>query len=289
MKNYYKTEHSFIFENSFCNWETGELLSPVQTQNYTIVQVAELYYNNSFYIREHLQRCDLEITLPTTNGLSCATNGKSEKLRKHEAYLSFKNDKHELSSRLGCRFQTFAINFTGEVNKGLLNRLKELFKSNPKRYSPELSHFFTAIIGEFLSPDREFFHQSLDGLITEILVRLARTQPAEEQEKLSTKTTPELLLNYLDNHFLEVCSLEELSAKFGYTYSHICKIFKAEYSVTPIEYLITKKMEYATLLLSQGKTLSEIAEATGYSTPYNFSRAFKKQFGISPSNFKKTK
>jgi hypothetical protein len=45
MKNFYKTQHSYIFENFFCNWETGELVSPIRLQNYVVVQVAELYYN----------------------------------------------------------------------------------------------------------------------------------------------------------------------------------------------------------------------------------------------------
>ena len=48
-------------------------------------------------------------------------------------------------------------------------------------------------------------------------------------------------------------------------------------------------MDHTVLLLSQGKTLSEIAEATGYSTPYNLSRAFKKKFGVSPNEFKKAR
>lgn len=289
MKNFYKTERSFIFENSFCNWETGELLSPIQTQNYAVVQVAELYYNNAFCIRGHLQHCDLEITFPTTNGLSCATGDKAEKMRKHEAYLSFRGDIHEVSSRYGCRFQTFAVNFTNPANKALLHSLKQRFAHNRKRHCPDLAHFFTAIIGEFLSAEQDFFAQSLDGSITAVLVRLARTDGQPSQKVLSTQITPDDILHYIDGRFLDICSLEELSARFGYTYGHICKIFKKTYNVTPVEYLLTKKMEYAALLLTQGKTLTEIAEVTGYSTPYNLSRAFKKHFGSPPNEFKKHK
>lgn len=286
MKNIYKGEHSVIFQNSFCDWQTGELLSPIQTQNYTVVQVAELYYNNAFCIRSHLQHCDLEITFPTTNGLFCLTDEKAEKLRKHEVYLSFKGDKHEVSSRLGCRFQTFAVNFTTPESQALLTALKQCFYASRNRYSPDVAHFFTAIISEFLATEQLFFLQNLDSLITAILVRLARTEHAP-QSPLSMQTTPSDILHYIDEHFLDIYSLEELSSKFGYTYGHICKIFKKEYLNTPVEYLLTKKMEYVALLLSQGKTLTEIAEVTGYSTPYNLSRAFKKHFGFSPNAFKK--
>lgn len=289
MKNFYKTEHSVVFENSFCDWETGELLSPIQTQNYMIVQVAELYYNNAFCIGEHFQYNDLELTFPTTNGLSCATDGEKDKLQKHEIYLSFKGDRHELTSRYGCRFQAFAINFISPASKALFQTLKERFCKNKKHYSPDAAPFFTAIISEFLAAEQPFFLQNLDSLITSVLVRLARAKTPTSDTVLSTQITASDIRHHLDARFLDICSLEELSARFGYTYGYICKIFKKEFNVTPVEYLLTKKMDHTVLLLSQGKTLSEIAEATGYSTPYNLSRAFKKKFGVSPNEFKKAR
>lgn len=289
MKNFYKTQHSFVFENNFCDWDTGELLSPIQLQNYVVLQVAELYYNNAFCIHSHLQHCDLEITFPTTNGLFCQTDGKTEKLRKHQAYLSFKGENHQLFSRVGCRFQTFAVNFTSPQSKELFRLLKQRFSENRTQTCPQLAHFFTAIIGEFLSTQQDFFSQSLESLITTVLVNLVRMETPAPQTLLSTKTATDDILQYIDAHFLDICSLEELSALFGYTYGHICKIFKNAYSVTPVEYLLRKKMEYAALLLTQGKTLTEIAEVTGYSTPYNLSRAFKKHFGVSPNEFKTRK
>ena len=288
MKNFNKTKQYFIFDNSFYDQETGELISPIQTQNYTIVQVVESYYINAFCTKEHLQYCDLEITFPTTNSLSCSTNGKSEKLRKHEAYLSFKGDKHELSSRYGCRFQTLAVNFTSPESQELFRAVKERFDRDKKRYSPDLGHFFTAILSEFFNK-QPLFSQSLDSLITSTLVRLGRTENTQSVFALSAQITPSDVLQYIDEHFLDICSLEELSTQFDYTYAHICKIFKKEFNLTPVAYLLRKKMEYTALLLSQGKTLTEIAEVTGYSTPYNLSRAFKQHFGITPNDFKRKK
>ena len=149
MKNFYKTQHSIVFQEDFYNWETGELLSPIETQNYTIIQVAELYYNNAFKKREHVQFCDLEVTFPITNGIICSTNGVSDKLSKHEFYLSFKDENHSLFSRNGARYQTFAINFKN--NTSILLKLKTIFSCNKGLSMPSLSHYFTSLIGEFLS------------------------------------------------------------------------------------------------------------------------------------------
>ena len=283
MKKFYKTTQSVVFQEDFYDWKTGELISPIETQNYAIIQVAELYFNNSFEKSKHLQICDLEITYPITNGLICETNNKADKLLKHEIYLSFKGEKHSLYSRNGARYQTFAINFKN--NRLLLDKLRAVFNQNKGFFMPNLSHYFTSIITEFLSEKQEFFLERIDGLITEILVLIARTENTIIKD-LSCETSPVDYLNYLDEHFLDIYSLDELSSHFGYTYGHICKTFKNAYNVTPVEYLLKKKMEYSLLLLKQGKSLLDIAEITGYSSPYNFSRAFKKHYGVSPKNFK---
>ena len=288
MKNIYKSGNSLFFRNDFCNWETGELLSPIETQNYFIVQVTECYYNNSFIIKEHKQYCDLEITFPTTNGLSCSTNGKYEHVNKNEPYLSFRNENHEVASRNGCRFQTIAINFKDGPCFALFEELRTKFK-DIRTFSPsDIARTFTVIFAEFLN-SAPFFTYNLDCSITALLIKLLRFGNEQPNEKMlpSEEMLPEII-NYIDSHFLDICSLEELS-RFGYTYNHICKIFKKTYGFSPSDYLLSKKMEYATTLLSQNKTLSEIAELLGYSSPYNFSRAFKKHFGLPPNEFKKRK
>jgi AraC-like DNA-binding protein len=57
--------------------------------------------------------------------------------------------------------------------------------------------------------------------------------------------------------------------------------------MTPSAYLHKKRTDYACSLLKEGARLEEIALVLGYSTAFNFSRAFKKQIGLSPSAYKK--
>ena len=49
--------------------------------------------------------------------------------------------------------------------------------------------------------------------------------------------------------------------------------------------LLAKKMEHGAKMLSAGKSVGQIAEVLGYSTPYNFSRAFKRQYGVAPREY----
>ncbi len=286
MNNIYKNEDSLIFQNAFFDFNTGKLISPISTQNYTVVQVAESFYRNKFMIERHKQYCDLELTFPLTNGLICATNSKEEKVNKGEVYISFKGDYHTIWSRQSCRFQTLAINFNDGVKNELYCRIKSKFKVEPKVTCANIAVHFSDIISEFVSIDSAFLKSSLDSLITAILIKLARSGGEKKADNLSGNQKLTAIINYIDSHFLDICSLDELSARFGYTYTHICKIFKKAYSVTPKEHLNFKKMEYAVGLLKEGKSVNQISEQLGYSTPYNFSRAFKNIYGVSPINFK---
>ena len=55
----------------------------------------------------------------------------------------------------------------------------------------------------------------------------------------------------------------------------------------PGSFFRTYKLNRAAQLISEGRyTLSEIADMTGFSTPSHFTRCFKKQFGVVPSEYK---
>ncbi|MBE6703366.1 MAG: helix-turn-helix transcriptional regulator [Ruminococcaceae bacterium] len=64
------------------------------------------------------------------------------------------------------------------------------------------------------------------------------------------------------------------------------KIFMHRFGVSPKEYLIRKRMEYAKQLIASGQlALSDIAVLCGYGEPCHFSREFKKRFGVSPNHY----
>lgn len=288
MKYIIKNHDRRIFQNRFYDFESGTLLSPVETQNYTVIQVADSYYTHGFSIEDHRQVSDLELTFSHMNGLRCSADGKFETVDKHGVYLSFKGERHALNCRRRCRFQTLAINFKDGACLALLQAVKEKGKEQRAFCVPELFACLTELITEFTLLDAPFFESHLDCLITSALVRFIRSGMTEALDEIpSYDMKVSSMKNYIDARFLQICSLEELSYTFGYTYSHISKVFKKAYGVTPSDYLHAKKMEYACVLLKEGAKLEEIADVLGYSTGFNFSRAFKAQTGISPNAYRK--
>ena len=68
---------------------------------------------------------------------------------------------------------------------------------------------------------------------------------------------------------------------------YLSRLFKEKTGMNFSDYILKKKMEMAaTLLKSTNSTIYEISEMTGYSNDKNFSRAFKKYYGVSPTIYK---
>lgn len=88
-------------------------------------------------------------------------------------------------------------------------------------------------------------------------------------------------------------SLEDCISKLPLNYDYVRKTFKAEVGETPQRFLLSERMKLAKNLILSGisnkyspYSVSQIAEACGYSEPLYFSRVFKKYYGVSPSEFK---
>ena len=96
-------------------------------------------------------------------------------------------------------------------------------------------------------------------------------------------------MSYLGEHFLEpIPDMNTLAALSGISYSYMKKLFVRVYGVSPKQYAIQLKMNYACDLLSTGGyTVSETAELCGFRDVYFFSRQFKNVMGCPPSRFGK--
>lgn len=90
---------------------------------------------------------------------------------------------------------------------------------------------------------------------------------------------------YSDPHV----SNESISGYAGVTVNHLSYLFKTQLGVTIHNYLKQVRIEQAKLRIIEGKqTLTEIAEATGFSSIHLFSRTFKAIVGVMPSKYAAT-
>ena len=81
--------------------------------------------------------------------------------------------------------------------------------------------------------------------------------------------------------------VEDVAAALGISRVHLNRKLKAENSPSPSDMIKTMRMELASeMLKAGGKTIAEVAEASGFSSASYFSSAFKEYFGVAPAVYK---
>lgn len=94
------------------------------------------------------------------------------------------------------------------------------------------------------------------------------------------------VLYYIENHFSEQISTRDAAAALRYSKEHFCRLFKANFQVSFIDYLTQYRIERAKRYLATESSLS-VTEKCGFSSQSNFSRVFREATGISPKEYKK--
>ncbi len=96
-------------------------------------------------------------------------------------------------------------------------------------------------------------------------------------------------LQYIADHVYDRLSVEIVAKETGVSASHLTALFRRQMSISPGEYIRRVKLEESKSLIREGKmNFSQIAAALQYSTIHHFSRQFKENFGISPSEYAKS-
>ena len=95
---------------------------------------------------------------------------------------------------------------------------------------------------------------------------------------------------YIDEHYKENISLDALAQLTHVSKYYMVHAFSKEYGISPINYMVLKRIEEAKhLLKNDDYTLSLISRMLGFSSPSYFSQAFKKITGMSPNAYRKEK
>ncbi len=127
-----------------------------------------------------------------------------------------------------------------------------------------------------------------------LLISLVRSSEKNDvpSEKIGLNSTPDNIVDNIIKILNEMItsaqniSLDQISYRLNFSKSYIKSQFKKKTGYSIIQYYINMKIENAKKLLSQQKyTVSEISDILGFSSVYYFSRQFKSQTDMSPTEY----
>lgn len=122
-----------------------------------------------------------------------------------------------------------------------------------------------------------------------LLEQLLKDYAAVDLPEAGQDVTLEIrqLCEYMDTHYTENISLNELSALSGISKYHLLRLFTRQKGITPYRYLETIRINHAKRLLEQGLMPIEVAAQTGFSDQSHFTNFFKKLIGLTPKQYRR--
>jgi AraC-like DNA-binding protein len=114
--------------------------------------------------------------------------------------------------------------------------------------------------------------------------------PAESWKARTTDNRVLKVIDFIDVHLKESLSNEVLAEKAAMSANSFLRLFKATTGFTLQQYLQSKRIEMAILMMhhSQDAAIEQIAEKCGFSDRHHFSKVFKRIVKVAPAQYRKT-
>lgn len=95
----------------------------------------------------------------------------------------------------------------------------------------------------------------------------------------------EKCIKFIEDHIKENITIEEVASQSGYSLYHFCRVFSLCKGVSVMEYIRGRRLSLAATELFKGRKIIDIALDYGFETSSGFSKAFRKAFGYSPTQY----
>nr|WP_300655186.1 helix-turn-helix domain-containing protein [uncultured Anaerobutyricum sp.] len=130
-------------------------------------------------------------------------------------------------------------------------------------------------------------YEEFGSCIDRLKIALYEKRKTEEQDAQEERTITGII-RYLQEHLDKEISLNILADEFHLSSQYISQLFKSEIGVNFLAYLTSIRMERAKkLLLATSLSIGEISEKCGYADYRVFTKAFKKEEGSTPSQYRR--
>ena len=262
-----------------------------------------LWYNNTMLSYDPHWHTAYEMIVPIEGNYLVTVSGQTFELAPGDIFLIPSGEPHSLKApSRGGRFiflfefeQILAMKGASYLASCMAKPLLINRSTCPSIYTEEME-LFTQVCWEYLHDDSLRDITIYSRLLTMFLnygrSRLsAESTPAMMQLPHSSQRNYaerfEAVFSYLDRHFAEDLTLEDVAAVAGFSKFHFSRTFKQLSGCNFYEYLCHRRIKSSEVLLMRPElSISQIALQSGFSSVSTFNRTFKKLKGCTPTQYR---
>ena len=249
--------------------------------------IADRVYGGKLACEAHMHY-HLELAyLYEGDSVGCVDSERYE-IPEDSVFLTFPNQFHSYESHMKERFLLII------VNPVLLPQLSHVFDNMTPEEPvlrgvssyPELHRILETIRAEEKKERDAFSSAKFHGLTEALFAELLRNMPLRDRIKGDSGALHEVI-NYCAQNFDRELSLSVLAEELHMSKYYISHLFGSRIHMKFNDYINSLRVSAASRYLSgTDKSITEISELVGFGTPRTFNRAFLKQFGKSPSEYR---
>ncbi len=140
---------------------------------------------------------------------------------------------------------------------------------------------------EVTLPGRELLLDAIGARIVHSLIRAAIELPAVP-DRIGDRIEIHRVIEHLHRHYADKVAVAELARIAAMSVAHFSRVFRHETGYPPLDYLIRLRLQKARLLLLAGSdNVTEISLKCGFATPSHFAASFQRQYGTTPTDYRK--
>lgn len=228
---------------------------------------------------------DIELVFVQSGGGVAYCDGVRYTLEKNAFFLVFPNQVHRYAECIDSRYIVLI------VKPSQLLLLEQVFEQGAPVSALWRMEAGCEDIATLLQMAKKEFEETGDSIVVAAyLTALFGKLLAHYQLKKDTLTHNTVLqvLHYCTAHYREEISVGSVAAQLGLSKSSVSHIFSTRLSMHFCNYINSLRLEDAVQLLkNKNYSVTDVASRCGFPTLRTFNRAFLKQYGISPSAYRK--
>lgn len=93
--------------------------------------------------------------------------------------------------------------------------------------------------------------------------------------------------DYICANYMNKINIDDISDLVGVNRNYLSRLFKQSYGITMQQFLINTRLTHSIALLKDNIPVAQAANLVGYDDVFNYSKMFKKNYGVSPKNYVK--